>query len=306
MTKQVIITGDDFGLAEPVNDAIEQAYQNGILTTTSLLIASSAARDAILRAHRNPGLRVGLHLALCEGTPVLSAEEIPALVDARGQLWGPIRAALRFFWFFFSPGARRQLEREVRAQFAAFQGTGLAIDHVNGHNNMQMHPVVLPILARVAREFGVRAVRVSFEPLLASARAARLTGMLSDGVFRRPRTSLWLRFVQWCVLRPWGAYVRWRYRRAGYIVNDFLFGMYDCGGMDLDLLVGTIRNLPDGVSELHCHPASSRCPELVLPMPDYQQQTELAALMSSKAREALVESGVQSLRGFSELSATHR
>jgi len=303
VTKQVIITGDDFGLAEPVNEAIEQAYQHGILTTTSLLIASPAAADAVLRAQRNPGLRVGLHLAVCEGVPVLPAQAIPALVDARGELWGPIAAALRFFMFFFLPGARRQLEAEIRAQFAAFQATGLGIDHVNGHNNMQMHPVVLPILARVAREFGVRAVRVSFEPLLSSARAARLRGLLSCGVFRRPRTGLLLRFVQWCVLRPWGAYVRFRYRRAGFIVNDFLFGMYDCGGMDLDLLVGTIRNLPDGLSEIHCHPASGRCPELTRPMPDYQQQAELAALVSREAREALADSGVQSLRGFGDLSA---
>jgi len=298
VTKQVIITGDDFGLAEPVNDAIEQAYQHGVLTTTSLLVASPAAPDAVRRAHQNPGLRVGLHLAVCEGSPVLPAREVPALVDARGELRGPIRAALRFFL----PGAGPQLEREIRAQFAAFAATGLTIDHVNGHNNMQMHPVVLPILVRVAREFGVAAVRVSFEPLLSSARAARARGLLAEDVFRRPRTPLWLRFLQWTVLRPWGAYVKWRYRSAGFIVNDFLFGMYDCGGMDLDLLVGTIVNLPDGVSEIHCHPASSRCPALVGPMPDYQQQAELAALVSVQAREALTRSNVHSLRGFSELS----
>ena len=300
MSKRVIITGDDFGLAEPVNDAIEQAYRHGVLTTTSLLVTSAAAADALARARRNPGLRVGLHLAVCEAKPLLARGEIPALVDARGELRGPIAAA---FAFLVLPGSRRQLEREIRAQFVEFATSGLAIDHVNGHNNMQMHPVVLPILVRVAREFGVRAVRVSFEPLLASARAARCRGVLAGGLFRRPRTPFWLRLLQWCVLRPWGAYVAWRYRRAGFTVNDFLFGMYDCGGMDVDLLVGTIRNLPDGVSEIHCHPATKRCLALEGPMPDYQQQAELAALLSPEAKAALHEGRVQSLRGFAELSA---
>jgi hopanoid biosynthesis associated protein HpnK len=269
------------------------------LTTTSLLIGSPHALDAIARARRNPGLSVGLHVAVCEGLPVLSPDEIPGLVDSRGELRGPIRAALCFLLF---PGLRKQLEREIRAQFEAFQSTGLTLDHVNGHNNMHMHPVVLPILLRVALEYRVSAIRISFEPLLASARAAAWRGSLRADEYRRPRAPLWLRVVQWIVMRPWAAYVSWRCQRAGLLVNDCLFGIYDCGGMDLDMLVGVIQNLPEGISEIHCHPATQRCAELEGPMPDYQQQAELAALVSPELRQTLVACGVQRLSGFSELS----
>jgi hopanoid biosynthesis associated protein HpnK len=300
VSKRLIITGDDFGLAIPVNEAIEEAFQRGVLTTTSLLIGSPFAADAIARAHRNPGLRVGLHLAVCEGFPVCNRGEIPALVDERGALHGPLHAAVGFL---LRPRVRRQLEREIRAQFDAFRATGLTLDHVNGHNNMQLHPVVLPILISVASEYGAPAIRVSTEPLLVSMRAARFSGALPVGTHRRPRAAIWLRVAQWLAVRPWGAYVKWRYRRAGFAVNDHLFGMYDCGGMDLDMFLGIVRNLPDGVSEIHCHPATRRCPEIDGPMPDYQHESELSALTSPALREAIDASGARALQGFSELVA---
>jgi hopanoid biosynthesis associated protein HpnK len=297
--KGLIITGDDFGLAIPVNEAIEHAYRHGVLTTTSLLVGAASAADAIERARANPGLRVGLHLAVCEGMPICRPHEIPDLVAGHGELHAPFRAAVGLVVW-----SKRQLEREMRAQFEAFRATGLTLDHVNGHNNMQLHPVVLPILISLAREYGARAIRVSSEPLRASLRAARYGRTCPAepaAVQRRRRAATWLRVTQWLAIRPWGAYVKWRYRRAGFTVNDQLFGMYDCGGMDLDMFLGIIRHLPDGVSEIHCHPATRRCPEIDGPMPEYQHESELSALTSPVLREAIRVSGARALRGYSEL-----
>jgi hopanoid biosynthesis associated protein HpnK len=298
--KHLIITGDDFGLAVPVNEAVEQAYQHGVLTTTSLLVGAASAADAIARAQANPGLRVGLHLAVCEGLPVCNSQDIPDLVNAQGELHGPLRAIVSFF---LRPSLRDQIEREMRAQFEAFRATGLALDHVNGHNNMQLHPAVMSILISLAHEYGARAIRVSTEPLLISMKAACHRGALPGGVRRRPRAPLWIRVVQWLAIKPWGVYVKWRYRRAGFVVNDQLFGMYDCGSMDLDMLLGIVRNLPKGVSEIHCHPATRRCAEIDGPMPDYQHESELHALTSPVLREAIEASGAHALQGFAELSS---
>jgi len=103
-------------------------------------------------------------------------------------------------------------------------------------------------------------------------------------------------------MRPWAAYVKQRYKRAGFAVNDYVFGIYDCGGMDLDMLLGIVRNLPQGVSEIHCHPATRRCAEIDGPMPTYQHEAELLALTSPVLRDALVASGAKWLEGYSELS----
>jgi len=284
LRKQLIITGDDFGLAPEVNEAIELSHRDGVLTTTSLLVGARSAADAAMRARNNPDLRVGLHLALCEGTPCLPAAEVPLLTNARGELLHPV---LALFWFLLlGPSARfrRQLEAEIRAQFAAFEAFGLPLDHVNGHNNLQLHPVVLPILIKVAREHGVLAIRLPYEPLVASWRAAR----------KKPLSRLCV----WLVMCGWATLVKRRLLREGFVVNDYLFGIFDCGAMDCNLLQAIITNLPYGLSEIHCHPATGPSPESVRATPGYSHAAELAALLDPRVRQALSLAGVQLISGF--------
>jgi hypothetical protein len=100
---------------------------------------------------------------------------------------------------------------------------------------------------------------------------------------------------------PWSQYVKRRMRRAGFECNDFLFGIYDCGHLDLDRWLRIIAALPPGVSEIHCHPATGRCAELEQTMSSYVHRTELDALLSPQLLAALTRAGVQQLSGFSEL-----
>jgi hopanoid biosynthesis associated protein HpnK len=260
--KRLIVTGDDFGLAAPVNEAIEIAHQEGILSAASLMVAGGAAEDAVRRARRLPGLGVGLHLVLVEGTPVLPAASVAALVDAGGEL--PDQLVAAGFRFFFSPAARRQLEAEIRAQFSAFQATGLALDHVNAHNHMHLHPTVLGLILKVGRSFGLRAVRIPREAPHVSRPA------LSD-----------------LALRPWLALLETRLRRAGIQSNDHVFGLCDSGAMDETTVLRRLRELPAGTTEMYFHPATRRCPEIDRGMSDYRHEAELAALTSPRVREAL-------------------
>ena len=69
--KRLIVTADDFGASPEVNDAVEQAHRDGILTAASLMVAGKAAADAVARARALPTLGVGLHIVLVEGRPVL-------------------------------------------------------------------------------------------------------------------------------------------------------------------------------------------------------------------------------------------
>ncbi len=77
--KRVILTADDFGLSEAVNEAVERAHRDGVLTSASLMVAGPAAADAVRRARRLPALRVGLHLVVVEGPAVLP-RQIPDIL----------------------------------------------------------------------------------------------------------------------------------------------------------------------------------------------------------------------------------
>src|ERR1700716_2659474 len=66
--------------------------------------------------------------------------------------------------FFFGPARPRRLAAEIRAQFEGFHATGLALDHVNAHKHMHLHPTVARLMVETGREYGMRAVRVPAEP----------------------------------------------------------------------------------------------------------------------------------------------
>jgi hopanoid biosynthesis associated protein HpnK len=185
-SRRVIVTADDFGLAIPVNEAVERAHREGVLTTASLMVAEAAVDDAVARARALPGLRVGLHVVVVDGRPVLPPEQIPDLVDEDGMLTN--RLASAGFRYFFHPRIRRQLEAEIRAQFEAFRATGLRFDHVNAQCHMHLHPTVFGIIVKVARAYGRPPMRIPWEPFGPSwrathdARGLRLLGELRPGV----------------------------------------------------------------------------------------------------------------------------
>ena len=272
--KQLIVTADDYGLCEEVNDAVEIAHRAGILSAASLMISAPAARDAIERALRLPSLRVGLHLVLVDGRPLLPPEEIPALVDANGAFPNDlVRAGVHWF---LSPAARRQLAREIGAQFEAFRASGLALDHVNAHNHMHLHPTVLGIVLRLAARFGVRFIRLPFEPPAPGERLGALA------------------------LAPWLRFMRLRIERAGLRHNDSLLGLRRSGHLDEAGLLDLLGRLPDGITELYCHPAVRRTPTLAALMPGYDNEAEFAALTSAAVAERLRALGLKPI-GFADV-----
>jgi hopanoid biosynthesis associated protein HpnK len=239
--KSLIITGDDFGLSLKVNEAIEDAHRQGVLTTASLMMGASATVDAVDRARRLPSLKVGLHVVLVDGVAVSSPQEIPDLVDKKGFL-SPhlVRAGINFF---MRPRVRKQLEAEIGAQFGAFEKTGLCLDHVNTHHHMHLHPTLSCVLLKVGKKYGMRAVRLPYEPLILSWRVSR------EGFFQRLTT--------WLFLFPWITFLRKQLKHESVHSNQFIFGMNDSGRMDLNLFLRFLQHLPEGVTEIYFHPGNS-------------------------------------------------
>lgn len=280
--RKLILTGDDFGLSTAVNEAIEEAHRRGTLTTASLMVGAATAEDAVDRARRLPSLRVGLHLVLVDGTPLSAPHTIPSLVNATGEFSSHlVRAG---FAFFLKTGVRQQLEGEIRAQFQAFRNTGLTLDHVNCHHHLQLHPTIGRLMLKVGRDYGLRAVRYPYEPVLPSWRASR--------------QGFGSKLLSLLMLLPWLALLKRRLRKARVRSNDFVFGMHDRGSMKTELVLHILKHLPPGVTELYFHPASCHNPECDRVMRSNQEEFE--TLMSPALLEALLASGIQRI-GFSEV-----
>ncbi|HMD63234.1 MAG TPA: hopanoid biosynthesis-associated protein HpnK [Stellaceae bacterium] len=275
-----MVCADDFGLDPAVNEAVEEAHRHGILSTASLMVAAPAAADAVARARRLPDLRIGLHLDIADGYPVLPEAEIRCLVGPDGKFDPNMaRAAIRFF---FVPRVRRQLAMEIRAQFEAFRATGLRLDHVNAHKHMHLHPVVAGLIIEIGRDHGMKAVRVPSEPVTA------LRAAFPEERYVAP------------LYRPWIERLRRRLRSAGLFVNDHVFGLAWSGSVDEDRLLRLIPHLPDGLSEIYLHPATMSTPALAAAMPGYRHREELTALLSSAVQSRIAEFGV-TLASYSDL-----
>ena len=280
--KFLIVTADDFGLHPAVNEAVEQSSRAGVLTAASLMIAAPAAADAVRRARGLHNLRIGLHLVLADGRSVLSPQQIPALVDIHGRFGN--RMFMNGLRYAFLPAVRRQLEAEIRAQFAAFAETGLVLDHVNAHKHFHLHPSLLEMILRIGGDFGLRAVRVPDEPLW----AARLGGARFAGCAAA------------VLLTPWLALMKRRLRSAGITYNDRVFGIAFSGSMDEARLLRILARLGPGITEIYLHPATESGHVIAPSMCTYRHADELAALLSSRVRAAIAAAGV-CLGGYRDL-----
>ena len=274
--KRLIVSGDDFGLAVPVNEAIERAHTDGILGSTSLMVGALAADDAVARARRLPSLKVGLHVVVVRGRPTLPPDDVADLVGADGHFSPHL---VRAGFTFLRPRARRQLACEIRAQFEAFRRTGLPLDHVDAHNHMHVHPTVLGLILEVGRDYGVRAVRLPREPVRVSWRAAR--GHLAARLAAR------------AFLAPWLALMERRLDRAGLSHNDWIFGMTDTGRMTADVVLAQLANLPPGLTEIYFHPAMRRWEGMDPLLGPYELEGELEALTSPAVAGAIEFLGIE-------------
>jgi hopanoid biosynthesis associated protein HpnK len=273
--KRLILTADDFGAAVEVNEAVERAHRQGVLTAASLMVSGVAARDAVTRARAMPSLRVGLHLVLVEGRPVLPVRAVPDLVDSQGFFRNDMARAGAAM--FFRAKVRAQLAAQIEAQFEAFAATGLKLDHVNAHKHFHLHPTIAGLMVKLARAHGVKGARVPLEP---------------QTVLRRIEPHPASAVV--ALTTPFARALRARFRRAGIAAPDQVFGLAWSGAMTPKRLKGLIEYLPEGLSEIYLHPATGSYPGSA---PGYAYVEELRALTDSAMPDLIAAHHIR-LGGF--------
>jgi len=268
-------------LSQEVNEGVERAHREGILTAASLMVGGAAADDAMRRARLLPSLRVGLHLVLVDGRPVLPPERIPHLVAGDGRLRSDL--AMAGIEMFVRPSARRELAAEIEAQFAAYHATGLPLDHVDAHHHFHLHPTVCAQVLTIGRRYGMKALRVPREP------GDIVRRLDTDASHRRG----WL-------TGPWVTLLARRVRRHGLTAPQRVFGLAWSGAMTEERIARLLQNLPEGLTEIYCHPAvdvargaASGC----------RGTDELAALIAPGVKQLLLASGART-GGFADFASS--
>jgi hopanoid biosynthesis associated protein HpnK len=276
----LIINGDDFGYSEAVNRAIIQAHREGVLTSCSLMVNENAVGQAVELARATPTLAVGLHLVLVLGRAALPHADIPSITDPAGNFTdSSFRAGVQYY---FSPAARRELRREMRAQFERFVATGLRFSHVDGHTHLHQHPVIFDELIRLCEEFGVRRVRVVKGEMRLS--------------LKLDRKNLPIKLVWGTVFNLLGNWCERRLRGRGFVHPRKVYGLLQSGDMNEDYLLGLIQQIgragqvgKDG-GEIYAHPIAFDA-DAKARRENPGGERELKALLSSRVRAAIETAG---------------
>jgi len=282
--RNLIVNADDLGWTDGVNRGIADAHRQGLVTSTSLLANGRAFDSALDVARGNPALGVGVHLNLSDGPPTAPPENVRGLLNSENCLEdGPETLLLRI--------ASRSLpleeiEREWDAQIQKVREAGIHPTHVDGHKHVQMLPGLFEIAVRLAKKHGIRAIRVSHEE-------SRLRAVLAtDG---EQKTGVVLKQgVQARGLKLLAPDAREMANRQGLVTTDYFCGIAQTGVLHRTGVERLLESLPDGTTELMCHPgyfddALHASPTRL----QESRQTELQILTDPAVRKLVATRGIR-------------
>jgi hopanoid biosynthesis associated protein HpnK len=280
--RRLIINADDFGLTAGVNRAIVEAHSRGVVTSATLMSSVPAFEDAVRQAATAPKLSVGCHVILVDGSPLLSATQLPTLVAPNTTNGVRFREGLAGFAASAMLGRLdpAQIEAEVTAQIRKLQSAGITVSHFDTHKHTHMFPSVLRPLLKAAKTCGLKAVRNPFTPWLPIS----LIGS------RR----VWKRYLEVRALHGLAGSFGQAVQRQGMLTPDGTFGIVATGALDPDLFQWLVAHIPEGTWEFVCHPGYHDADlEEVKTRLRESRVEELKVLTSTAAREALSQRGIE-------------
>lgn len=250
MTARVIVHADDFGLHPALNDGIERAQREGIVTSASLMPLGPAFDDAVRQSQAMPELDLGLHFTLV-GVPGYP----PTLSTFLARY---LRGGL----------PAREIAASLRRQLDAMRG--LPISHLDSHQHLHTLPSIMRVICPIAAEYGIQAIRL---PLDGPAYAP-----ISPG-----------RRVQAAALAAMARLSRRYITASGLRTSDHFSGMAVSGHLTAPVLAAYLRNAKMDVTEIVCHPGADNAALAQNFDWGYDWEGELAALCAPEVQRIISE-----------------
>lgn len=238
MNKTVFVTADDFGFTKGVTDGILHCHDKGLVTNTSLMVNMPDASRAMELSKSRPNLSVGLHVNLTQGKPLSKAESIPSLVDKNGNF-------RKLSLTYPRKANPADLRREVCAQIEHFKEYKTPRFHLDGHHYVTFIPSVLNIVLDVSKKYGIDSMRMIDMDMIKRGVKRKIIGfsllcMGTKAVFGFSRhVTRWRKLID----------------KTNIAISDSLVSWELYGDADpVSSLLKTFSRLPQGVTEIFCHP----------------------------------------------------
>lgn len=154
--QKIIVTADDYGMCDIVDKAIDAGIENGFITTTNVMLNMESLDNAKTLRERYPYISIGIHWNVTAGKPLCRPEEIPTLVNEKGEFWSVREFKRRYSKQLIKP---EDLEKELECQYKKFEETCGHPDYWNTHENSVLNLKVFKVFAKVAKKYNIAATR---------------------------------------------------------------------------------------------------------------------------------------------------
>jgi chitin disaccharide deacetylase len=156
-SRKIIVNADDFGMSTEINRAIVEAFEENVISSTTLMTNMPGFAEACELAHCHRLLgKIGVHLNLTAGYPLSDPiRRCSRFCDDIGMF----RSRQTRFWL--SREERLAVETEIAAQIKACLDHGLCPTHLDSHHHVHTEWAIGAAVITVARHYGIKAIRLS-------------------------------------------------------------------------------------------------------------------------------------------------
>jgi len=158
---RLIVRGDDMGYSHAGNEAILKCYKEGIETSIEVIVPSPWFPEAAKMLADNPGVDVGIHLALTtewDNVKWRPVSDAASLRDEEGYFFPMIRPNRNYPMRALAEHAWKldEVEREFRAQIELGKRRIPRVSHVSGHMGCTgLAPAVRELTRKLTKEYGI-------------------------------------------------------------------------------------------------------------------------------------------------------
>ena len=167
--KRLIVNADDFGFDEAVNYGILKGYQEGIVTSTSMMANMPGFAHAVTLAKQHRDLGIGVHLTLTCYYPLGKGYKSLTRRDGSFKKQGDINEF-----------DEEEMYEELKLQIEKVFASGLHPDHLDSHHHIHTFPHVQGVFERLQKEYDLP-VRGGFQYETMMPHALLLDQFYGDG-----------------------------------------------------------------------------------------------------------------------------
>src|SRR6476620_8154020 len=158
---RLIVRGDDMGYTHSGNLALIKCYAQGIESSIEVIVASPWFPEAVKLLNANPGVDVGIHLALTsewENVKWRPLTDCKSITDSNGYFFPMAFANKNYPGQSISENKWKieDIEKELRAQIETALKHIPQITHVSNHMGFfNINPEIKSLARRLAKEYKI-------------------------------------------------------------------------------------------------------------------------------------------------------